>query len=168
MKTPVIIVIAILTFASTSFAVDPPPDGGYPGNNTAEGENALLNLTDNGLDNTAVGYQAMAGNTTGSSNTAVGSGTLAANDVGSFNVGVGSQALLENKTETNNTALGAPSMRPNTLGSRNTAVGSGALDANTTGNENTCFAIQYRELMALIGKVARPQDSRGGSFLRRQ
>src|SRR5205823_10030288 len=33
-------------------AVSPPPDGGYANQNTAEGDNALLNLTD-GTDNTA-------------------------------------------------------------------------------------------------------------------
>jgi len=148
MKTPALILVAGLAITATSFAVDPPPDGGYPGNNTAEGDSALLNLTTNGLDNTAIGYVAMAGNTTGSSNTAVGSGTLTFNDVGSFNVGVGAQALLENETGTNNTALGAPALRVNTSGRSNTAVGSGALSANTTGNENTCVGAG-----ALIGNT---------------
>jgi hypothetical protein len=36
-------------------AVNPPPDGGYPGGNTAEGQGALLNLT-SGTFNTAVGF----------------------------------------------------------------------------------------------------------------
>jgi hypothetical protein len=35
-------------------AVSPPPDGGYPGGNTAEGENALFSLT-TGLYNKALG-----------------------------------------------------------------------------------------------------------------
>ncbi len=39
-------------------AVSPPPDGGYSGANTAEGTEALQNLT-SGLDNTAVGYQSL-------------------------------------------------------------------------------------------------------------
>src|ERR1700751_481876 len=39
-------------------AVNPPPDGGYPGENTAEGTNALLSLT-SGIDNTAVGFDAL-------------------------------------------------------------------------------------------------------------
>ena len=36
-------------------AVVPPPDGGYPGNNTAEGDFALFSLT-TGFANTAVGW----------------------------------------------------------------------------------------------------------------
>ena len=38
-------------------AVVPPPDGGYPIRNTAEGDGALLNLT-SGTDNTAIGWNA--------------------------------------------------------------------------------------------------------------
>ena len=54
-------ILVILTVASTILlpnvhAVNPPPDGGYPGFNTAEGQNALLSLdTSTGLANTAVG-----------------------------------------------------------------------------------------------------------------
>ena len=43
-----------LIFAPASRAVTPPPDGGYPNNTTAEGEDALFNLT-TGTGNTAVG-----------------------------------------------------------------------------------------------------------------
>jgi trimeric autotransporter adhesin len=53
----------------------PPPDGGYPGGNTAEGQNALFNLTSGGF-NTAVGWVSLHSETTGSFNTAVGAGTL--------------------------------------------------------------------------------------------
>src|SRR5690242_8959563 len=52
-------------------AVSPPPDGGYPGGNTAEGTDALLNLS-NGTDNTAIGADALANNVSGNDNTAVG------------------------------------------------------------------------------------------------
>ena len=50
----------VLAFARLHFhraqAVNPPPDGGYPGFNTAEGQNALLSLdTSTGFANTAVG-----------------------------------------------------------------------------------------------------------------
>ena len=56
-------------------AVVPPPDGGYPGGNTAEGQNALLNLTSGGF-NTAVGWLSLRTDTSGSFNTAVGAGAL--------------------------------------------------------------------------------------------
>ena len=54
--------LALVIFALGSFAlpqrmqaVSPAPDGGYPGLNTAEGQNALLGLT-TGEGNTAVGW----------------------------------------------------------------------------------------------------------------
>jgi hypothetical protein len=36
---------ACFALIPAAMAVDPPPDGGYPNNNTAEGEDALFNLT---------------------------------------------------------------------------------------------------------------------------
>src|SRR5438094_7071357 len=65
----------------TARAVEPPPDGGYPNNNTAEGDNALLKLT-TGTDNTAIGFQALFKLTTGGANTAIGSGALQQNATG--------------------------------------------------------------------------------------
>jgi hypothetical protein len=53
----------------------PPPDGGYPGQNTAEGEDALLSLT-TGTDNTALGFQALYSNKVGFRNTATGANAL--------------------------------------------------------------------------------------------
>ena len=41
-------------------AVSPPPDGGYPGGNTAEGQSALLSLT-SGTFNTAIGFLSLSG-----------------------------------------------------------------------------------------------------------
>src|ERR1700726_2754282 len=71
--------------APNAFGVSPAPDGGYPGNNTAEGTNALLGLT-SGLNNTAVGSSALLKDTTGSYNVAVGSNALALNTSGNFNM----------------------------------------------------------------------------------
>src|SRR4249919_3039705 len=62
-----------------ALAVDPPPDGGYPYNNTAEGDDALFGLT-TGFSNTAIGYTALLKNTTGNNNTAIGSGALGLNN----------------------------------------------------------------------------------------
>src|SRR5438270_3823771 len=52
-------------------AVTPAPDGAYPGQNTAEGADALASLT-TGNGNTAVGYEALFHNTAGGANTATG------------------------------------------------------------------------------------------------
>src|SRR6267142_3770486 len=52
-------------------AVVPAPDGGYPGNNTAEGTSSLFSLT-SGIDNTALGFQALYHDTTGYYNTGTG------------------------------------------------------------------------------------------------
>ena len=59
-------------------AVVPAPDGGYPGNNTAEGQNALLSLT-SGTFNTAIGWSSLRSDTTGQFNTALGAATLLTN-----------------------------------------------------------------------------------------
>ena len=87
-------------------AVNPPPDGGYPGSNTAEGQNALLSLT-TGAYNTAVGLFSLESNTTGNFNTAIGAGTLPAN-IAFNNTAVGAGALLSNTTGFGNTANARP------------------------------------------------------------
>jgi len=136
-------------------AVVPPPDGGYPGGNTAEGQNALLNLTGGGF-NTAVGWLSLRGDMTGSFNTAVGAGTLFRN-IAEENTAVGAGALLSNSTGIRNTATGTFALFGNTgpadnsnrpsgeLGSFNTANGNRALLNNTGGGVNT--AVGYRALI---------------------
>ena len=116
-------------------AVSPPPDGGYPGFNTAEGEDALLSLT-SGTYNTAVGFLALKSNTAGRFNTAIGAGALF-NNRGNENTATGSGALLSNTTGTQNTAMGEGVLFFNTTGNFNTAIGAGALERNTTGFLNT-------------------------------
>jgi hypothetical protein len=59
------ILLACFGFLPGAKAVVPAPDGGYPGFNTAEGQNALLSLT-SGTYNTAVGSFSLGGNTDGS------------------------------------------------------------------------------------------------------
>jgi trimeric autotransporter adhesin len=118
-------------------AVVPPPDGGYPGGNTAEGHNALFSLT-NGSYNTALGYLSLKSNSTGNFNTAVGAGTLFVNTANQ-NTATGAGALLSNITGALNTADGAFALFSNTGGPSNTAVGNMALFNNTTGDRNTAL-----------------------------
>jgi trimeric autotransporter adhesin len=119
--------------------VDPAPDGGYPNQNTAEGDGALSSLT-SGIGNTAVGNTALQSTTTAADNTAIGWGALNAN-ISSFNTAVGMFALVNNTTGANNTAVGQDALANNN-GSANTAVGQGALLSNSTGSSNTAYGIQ--------------------------
>src|SRR5438552_1837118 len=86
-KLVTVLAAACLLPAPIALAVDPPPDGGYPNQNTAEGDGALFSLT------------------TGSANTAIGNVALYANTTGSFNTAVGQQALVANVAGNNNTAV---------------------------------------------------------------
>ena len=144
-------------FAPKAFGVSPPPDGGYPNKNTAEGHDALFSLT-NGNANTANGHAALKATTTGDRNTANGALALFTNVTGSENTATGYTALFFNRgswntangigalhsnaTGTNNTANGQRSLYDNLNGSRNTANGSGALGNNTMGNNNTADGFQ--------------------------
>ena len=133
-----LIVAALCCFglAPAVQAVNPPPDGGYPGDNTAEGQNALFSLT-TGTVNTATGFNALFSNTTGSDNTANGADALKNNTTGNFNTANGHSALSSNTTGSNNTATGTAALHDNTTGFSNTATGTGALYRNTTGSGNT-------------------------------
>src|SRR5256885_15200208 len=107
MSTAILSVLVCLTVwpAPKAFGVVPPPDGGYPGGNTAEGQNALLSRTTGGF-NTAVGWFSLKSLTTGGFNTGVGAGTLVLN-TGDENTATGVGALLLNSTGGSNTANGA-------------------------------------------------------------
>src|SRR5437867_8204673 len=104
----VALAVACFELSPAAQAVMPAPDGGYPGGNTAEGQNALLSLTTGGF-NTAVGFLSLRTNTVGAFNTAVGAGTLLSN------------------TADQNTAMGTATLLSNTNGAQNTATGAFAL-----------------------------------------
>ena len=135
-------VLGSLALLPGAQAVSPPPDGGYPGGNTAEGQKALLSLTTGGF-NTAVGFLSLGNDTAGEFNTAVGAGALFANvgDPSSFegvdNTATGTAALFSNTTGSFNTANGAFALFSNTVGMTNTANGASALQNNTIGTHNT-------------------------------
>jgi hypothetical protein len=120
--------------------LSPTPDGGYPGENTAEGDGALFSLT-GGIDNTAVGFHALNMNTYGFYNTAIGGNALAFDTTGFSNTAIGAYALEFNTTGNGNTATGVQALLTNTLGNDNTATGVNALFFNTTGNSNTATGV---------------------------
>jgi hypothetical protein len=144
---------AYFALSPAARAVDPPPDGGYPNFNTAEGEDALFSLTDGfyntaigfdalfsdtvGLSNTAIGFDALYSDTSGSANTATGDSALFSNTSGGYNTAHGFEALNRNTTGDLNTANGGLALTFNTTGSHDTANGFDALTLNTTGSFNT-------------------------------
>jgi hypothetical protein len=129
-------------------AVVPPPDGGYPGGNTAEGQGALLSLT-TGTFNTAVGVLSLKGLTDGNFNTGIGAGTLFVNATSSNNTATGAGALVFHTTGNANTANGAFALLNDNSGQVNTAVGSSALFNNISGSFNT--AVGSAALSSSIG-----------------
>jgi hypothetical protein len=131
----IVFALGCLAVLPNAQAVSPPPDGGYPNQNTAEGDNALLNLS-SGANNTALGFQALLNNTTGSNNTATGANALFSNMTGDVNTATGFRALQRNTTGTHNTATGVRALGGNTTGNGNTAFGIGTLSSNTTGSFN--------------------------------
>ncbi len=155
---PLFLIVLVLAcfpfFAPQVQAVVPPPDGGYPNFNTAEGQKALFSLT-TGSANTAVGWFSLESLTGGSFNTATGAGALLFNTAdantafgaaallsntdGSGNTAVGAAALLNNSTGGGNTANGTFALHNNETGIRNTATGVNALFSNTAGEANTAI-----------------------------
>jgi Chaperone of endosialidase len=148
----ILLVLACFALSPMARALNPPPDGGYPNETTAEGDGALFSLT-TGFGNTALGFKALnsdttgqlntatgrnalLNNTTGDNNTADGSGALSSNTTGNFNTATGRLALLGNTTGSGNTASGFFSLGNNTTAERNTANGVAALFNNTTGENN--------------------------------
>ena len=147
---PVLIAFSLACFALSprAQAVSPPPDGGYPGENTAEGTHALFSLT-TGEFNTALGWLALQSNTGAWYNTAVGAGALFSNRGEGQNTATGAGALFNN-FGANNAANGAFALYTNGLGSGNTAMGSNALHSNRTAFANT--AIGYGALFNNTGE----------------
>ena len=135
-----LVVFACFALSQSAHGVVPPPDGGYPGQNSAEGQNALKNLT-TGSGNTAVGWFSLKSLATGSFNTGVGAGTLALNTADN-NTATGAAALFLNTTGDGNTANGVAALLSNSTGAANTANGVQALFSNTTGFDNTAVGWQ--------------------------
>ena len=144
----------------TLHAVTPAPDGGYAGNNTAEGTAALFSLT-SGSDNSGLGFQALFYNTTGTYNTAEGFRALFRNSSGQQNTANGVNGLISNTNGSANTAIGTNALFYNSTGGQNTAVGVQALYRNTAG---TNTAIGYQALSS--NDVGSPNSAFGWRALK--
>ena len=132
--------------------------GGDVNSNTALGYQALLSNT-TGTNNVANGYLALRFNTTGTNNVANGFQALRFNTTGTDNVANGFQALRSNTTGNNNVANGTLALYSNTTGSNNVATGLGALYLNTTGNNNVANGLQ-----ALYSNTTGNFNSHYGSY----
>ena len=128
---------AFMVLLPKTQTVNPPPDGGYAGGNTAEGQSSLSSLT-TGTYNTGVGLYSLLSLTDGKFNTGVGAGTLLAN-IEDQNTAVGAGAMLSNATGALDTATGAFALFSNISGGNNTATGGDALLSNTEGNWNSAY-----------------------------
>jgi hypothetical protein len=136
------LILVCFAFAPQTRALVPPPDGGYPGFTTAEGDNALKFST-TGIANTGLGWRALFSVATASFNTGVGAGALVL-DRGDANTAVGTATLLLNTFGGRNTGVGAAALLNNDgdntgMGSFNGAVGAFALNNNVTGFSNNAM-----------------------------
>jgi len=101
--------------------------GSYSGNgtwatagsdgNTAIGYDSLSGALNGALQNTAVGKEAMKGNTSGDYNVALGNEALKANEGGQYNIAIGHQSMLVHTGGLRNVAIGAFAMKDTDAGS---------------------------------------------------
>src|SRR6266699_2024758 len=75
------LVLICFALLQGAHAVSPPPDGAYPGGNTADGSESLYRSTFSSW-NTAIGYRALYSNDEGANNTATGAYALYTNSEG--------------------------------------------------------------------------------------
>jgi hypothetical protein len=133
MKNRNTILIAILS-ALACFALLPKaqaaPETALPNFNTADGQNALANVT-TGAANTAVGWFSLFSDADGSFNSGLGAGTLLFNVSGNNNTAVGAAALLFS-TGADNVAVGAAAGLSQDTGSNNIYIG----DSGVAGESN--------------------------------
>jgi hypothetical protein len=139
-KLTCLLTATCLALAPIALAVDPPPDGGYPNQNTAEGQDALFSL-ESATQNTAVGFEALYSCDNGTTNTAYGASSLHSNTAGSSNTSIGADSLYSNTGGSSNTAVGFQTLYLNS-GGGNTAMGIFAMYNNTGGGNNCAFGVR--------------------------
>jgi hypothetical protein len=165
--TTILLAVGSFALPQRTQAVSPAPDGGYPGGNTAEGQNALLSLS-SGRYNTGIGIFSLLSIADGSFCTGVGAGALFANTSG-LNTAIGAGALLSNTTGTHNTANGTFALFSSVTGNDNTAIGDRALVVADGADGNTAvgsFALGVNTsggLNTVVGAAAMVTNTSGSS-----
>src|SRR5262249_1576 len=135
--TSLVFALASFAFSPMSRAVDPPPVGGYPGENTALGEDALFSYdTSIQGENTACGHDSLYNLSSGIYNTAFGDDTLHDSTGGNNNTAVGWHAMTGNATGSMNTGIGCDALANTSTGDVNIAIGFRAGLNITTGSNN--------------------------------
>jgi hypothetical protein len=107
--------------------------------NTALGYQAL-NANTSGSVNTAVGYQALLAITSGSNNTAVGVNALSAVSYSADNTAVGVRSLQSLNNAGQNVAIGFQTLQTNLSGAGNCGIGHNALNL-TKGSNNVAIGL---------------------------
>jgi len=116
------------------------------------------NTTWNG---TALGYEALTNNTTGSSNVGCGFESLKMNTTGNYNCGVGYQALRNQSTGHNNTGIGYQAGKDISTGENNTVIGYQATaSANDVDNEITLGNSSIATLRCQVTSITSLSDRR--------
>src|SRR6266705_1533971 len=138
---PFRLVLALIPILLACFALSPTAyatcqQGCLTDGNTVLGNDALINNSEVGDFQTALGFQALFSNTQGFNNTATGYQALFYNISGSDNTAVGSRALYSNTGGFDNTAIGISALISNTGGFFNTAIGTYALSRFVNGDYN--------------------------------
>ncbi len=105
-------------------------------NNTALGHQALRN--NNASNSTGIGFWALRASTA-EGNTAIGSLALYQNTIGALNTALGTTTLAANTTGNGCSGVGYNALASNTTGNNNTATGAQCLDSNTTGLANSAY-----------------------------
>jgi hypothetical protein len=126
--------------------------------------------------NTAIGFTALNGDTTGANNVALGHSSLYYNTTGGNNTATGYFALGDNTTGVSNIANGALALSGNTTGSNNSTLGYNVLSQNITGSNNTAIGsnalytnLQATNVVAIGASAARGPfgnySNQGGTYI---
>jgi hypothetical protein len=120
----------------------------------AFGFNALHSCTGGGINNVALGSNAITTISTASNNVAIGSNSSQSLVDGSYNVSIGGESLLSNANGSSNLAIGYQALSTN-FTSNNIGIGYQALFTNDEGQQNTAIGNEALKSIATTGSAER-------------